>query len=76
MMLIVTTVVLGLAILTFLGILISALKPLAIVGDVMIVLIMTYVLIRVRRKMNTKEKENLVARLSDLEKKIESVTKK
>ncbi len=65
-----------LASLSLLGSLVKGLGGLAIIGNMALVVLLAWLTVRVRVKMTRKEKENLRARIDELEKKIESITKK
>lgn len=73
---VILVIALVLAFLSLLGSLVKGLNSLAIIGNLALAGVLIWLTIRVRVKMTRKEKENLRARIDELEKKIESITKK
>jgi hypothetical protein len=69
-------VALVLSILVLLGILVSHLSALALAGDVALIVLIGYLVVRVRAKMSRRERETMRARIDELERKIELIAGK
>ncbi len=69
-------IILAMALVNLMALVFRGLYVLAIISNLVNLSLVIYLIIRVRIKMNRKEKENLKTKIEELEKKIESIIKK